>query len=60
MDTRKYLVAEKKRVGLSQFASTDKKSVDEKELREKLIPESIEKLKALHMKLHAQEKKGYS
>lgn len=58
MDTKRYLVAEKKQVDLSQFASTDKKNVDEKELREKLIPESIKKLKALHMKLHAQEEKG--
>lgn len=58
MDIQKYLVAEKKQVDLSQFASTDKQAVDENELREKLIPESIEKLKALHMKLHAQEEKG--
>lgn len=58
MDTKRYLVAEKKQVDLSQFASTDKKNLDEKELREKLIPESIKKLKALHMKLHAQEEKG--
>lgn len=58
MDTDKYLVKKDKKIKLSDYPTTEKDIYSEEELKEKLIPESLEKLKELHMKLHAQEEKG--
>ncbi|MBT2569643.1 PPK2 family polyphosphate kinase [Planococcus sp. ISL-110] len=58
MDIDKYLVQKDKKIKLAHYPTTDGDSFSEKELKEKLIPESVKKLKELHMKLHAQEEKG--
>ncbi|MGI2328975.1 PPK2 family polyphosphate kinase [Planococcus sp. YIM B11945] len=58
MDTSKYLVKQDQEVDLKTFASSEQNGLNEEELREKLIPESIEKLKELHLKLQAEEEKG--
>ncbi|ANU26149.1 PPK2 family polyphosphate kinase [Planococcus versutus] len=58
MDTQKFIVKQDEKIKLSHYLTTDDNRYSEKELTEKLIPESLEKLKKLHMKLHAQEQKG--
>lgn len=58
MDIDKYLVKKDGKIKLSHYPTTDEEKFSEEELKGKLIPESIKKLKELHMKLHAQEEKG--
>lgn len=58
MDIEKYLVKKDEKIKLSHYHTTDEEKFSEEELKVKLIPESIKKLKELHMKLHAQEEKG--
>ncbi|MET1030201.1 PPK2 family polyphosphate kinase [Domibacillus tundrae] len=58
MDTRKYLVEENKNLELLKYATTEEDCIEEKELLEKRILESVSKLKDLHWKLHAESKKG--
>lgn len=58
MDIDKYLVKKDEKLKLSHYPTTDGDKFDEHELKERKIPESVDKLKELHMKLHAQEEKG--
>ncbi|MBM7578084.1 PPK2 family polyphosphate kinase [Jeotgalibacillus terrae] len=58
MDIKKYLVDCNKKVSLKDYATTEKDHFDEKEFLEEHLPKSIEKLKDLHWRLHAEEKKG--
>ncbi len=58
MDTDKYLVKKNEKIKLSNYPSTENDKYSEQELKDTLIPESVKKLKELHMKLHAQEEKG--
>ncbi|WP_142828284.1 PPK2 family polyphosphate kinase [Planococcus soli] len=58
MNIDKYLVNKDEKLKLSHYPTTDGDKFDEHELKEKKIPESVDKLKELHMKLHAQEEKG--
>ncbi|MCP3764939.1 polyphosphate--nucleotide phosphotransferase [Domibacillus sp. A3M-37] len=58
MDTSKYLVEENKNLELLKYATTEEDCIEEKELLEKRILESVSKLKDLHWKLHAESKKG--
>lgn len=58
MDTRKYLVEANQELDLRNYATTEKGSMEERELLENEIPRSVSKLKDLHWKLHAEEKKG--
>lgn len=58
MDTRKYLVEANQELDLRNYATTEKGGIEERELLENVIPKSVSKLKDLHWKLHAEEKKG--
>lgn len=58
MDTSKYLAKQDQKIDLKTYSTSEKNGIAEKELKEKLIPESIEKLKELHLKLQAEEEKG--
>lgn len=58
MDTRKYLVEANQELYLRNYATTEKGGIEERELLENEIPQSVSKLKDLHWKLHAEEKKG--
>lgn len=58
MDTKNYLVEEGKKIKLSDYKTSENGGIDEKELKEKWIPESVKKLKELHLKLNAGEEKG--
>ena len=58
VNTQKFVVKKDKKIKLSEYPTTDNTKYTEKELKETLIPESLKKLKDLHMKLHAQEEKG--
>lgn len=58
MDTRKYLVEPNQELDLQNYVTTEKGGIEERELLENEIPQSVSKLKDLHWKLHAEEKKG--
>lgn len=58
MDTREYLVEANQEIDLRNYATTEKGGIEERELLENEIPQSVSKLKDLHWKLHAEEKKG--
>ncbi|MGD7044891.1 PPK2 family polyphosphate kinase [Jeotgalibacillus proteolyticus] len=58
MDISKYKVDGGQQVKLQEFATSEDHSIDERELREKQLPDRVEKLKDLHWRLHAEEKKG--
>ncbi|WP_114571372.1 PPK2 family polyphosphate kinase [Exiguobacterium flavidum] len=58
MDLSKYRVTPNKAFELSSYATSEDERPSEKELLEQKVPESIEKLKDLHWKLHAEEKHG--
>ncbi|MDG5472178.1 polyphosphate--nucleotide phosphotransferase [Jeotgalibacillus sp. ET6] len=58
MDISKYKVDGDQQVKLKEFATSEHHSIDDKELREKQIPDRVKKLKDLHWRLHAEEKKG--
>lgn len=58
MDITKYLVKQNENVELSQYPTSEETRYSDEELRDRLIPETLEKLKKLHLKLHAEEEKG--
>lgn len=58
MNTDKYAVKKDEKIKLSDYPTTDENKFSETELKDKLVPKSVKKLKELHMKLHAQEEKG--
>ncbi|WP_191557005.1 PPK2 family polyphosphate kinase [Metabacillus idriensis] len=58
MNISKYMVEDNKKVELKNYATTEDHGFTEKELLEQHIPESVSKLKELHWRLHAEEKKG--
>lgn len=58
MDMNKYRVEPDEQVELSNYQTAEQDRPTEEELQDKLIPESLEKLKALYTKLRAEEEKG--
>ncbi|KIL50610.1 PPK2 family polyphosphate kinase [Jeotgalibacillus soli] len=58
MDIKKYKVEGNEKIELQTFATSEDHGFEEKELIDQLMPESVSKLKELHWKLHAEEKKG--
>ncbi|TFD93632.1 PPK2 family polyphosphate kinase [Jeotgalibacillus sp. R-1-5s-1] len=58
MDVNKYLVESNKKIKLQDYATHEDHGIEESELLDELVPKSIDKLKELHWKLHAEEKKG--
>ncbi|WP_422122558.1 PPK2 family polyphosphate kinase [Planococcus sp. X10-3] len=58
MDLNKYRVKPDTQIQLTDFNTSETNRDDEVELEEKLIPESVRKLKELHLKLNAEEEKG--
>ncbi|KEZ50546.1 PPK2 family polyphosphate kinase [Metabacillus indicus] len=58
MNVNKYRIEGNKQLKLRDYSPSEKHDYSEKELLEKLIPESIDRLKELHWRLHAEEKKG--
>lgn len=58
MDMNKYRVKPDEQVELSNYQTAEQDRPTEEELQDKLIPESLEKLKALYTKLRAEEEKG--
>jgi len=58
MDLSKYRVTPNKAFELSSYATSEDERPSEKELLEQRVPQSVEKLKDLHWKLHAEEKHG--
>ena len=58
MDIEKYLVKQNENVELSQYPMSEETRFSDEELCDRLIPETLEKMKKLHMKMHAEEEKG--
>ncbi|MGO1059729.1 PPK2 family polyphosphate kinase [Planococcus sp. FY231025] len=58
MDIEKYRVKPDEKVELSKYPTSEEERYSDEELREKRIPATIEKMKELHLKLHAEEEKG--
>lgn len=58
MDITKYLVKQNENVELSQYPASEESRYSDEELRDRLIPETLEKLQKLHLKMHAEEEKG--
>ncbi|WNS80709.1 polyphosphate--nucleotide phosphotransferase [Domibacillus sp. DTU_2020_1001157_1_SI_ALB_TIR_016] len=58
MDTRKYLVKANQELDLRNYATSEKGGIEERELLDNEIPERVNRLKELHWKLYAEEKKG--
>lgn len=58
MDTRKYLVKANQELDLRNYATSEKGDIEERELLDNEIPERVGRLKELHWKLYAEEKKG--
>ncbi|WP_203287491.1 PPK2 family polyphosphate kinase [Metabacillus sp. cB07] len=58
MNVNKYRIEGNKQLKLRDYSPSEKHDYSEKELLENLIPESIDRLKELHWRLHAEEKKG--
>lgn len=59
MDISKYRITPKQTpIKLADYPTTDNKQLSEDELQDKWIPESINKLQDLHLKLHAEKEKG--
>ncbi|MDX8291561.1 PPK2 family polyphosphate kinase [Metabacillus indicus] len=58
MNVNKYRIEGNKQLKLRDYSPSEKHDYSEKELLEKHIPESIDRLKELHWRLHAEEKKG--
>ncbi|MCM3789668.1 polyphosphate--nucleotide phosphotransferase [Domibacillus indicus] len=58
MDTRKYLVKANQELDLRNYATSEKGGIEERELLDNEIPERVSRLKELHWKLYAEEKKG--
>lgn len=58
MNIDKYRVKPTAKIHLRDFNTSEEKNYDEKELKEKLIPEAVKILKDLHLKLNAEEENG--
>ncbi|WP_282034056.1 PPK2 family polyphosphate kinase [Metabacillus indicus] len=58
MNVNKYRIEGNKQLKLRDYSPSEKHDYSEKELLEKHIPKSIDRLKELHWRLHAEEKKG--
>ena len=58
MDITKYLVKQHEKLELSQYPTSEETRYSDEELRDRLIPEVVEKLQKLHLKMHAEEEKG--
>ncbi|MCI2255829.1 polyphosphate--nucleotide phosphotransferase [Domibacillus sp. PGB-M46] len=58
MDTGKYLVKADQELDLRHYATSEKGGIEERELLDNEIPERVSRLKELHWKLYAEEKKG--
>lgn len=58
MDLAKYLVKQDKDVELSEYPTSEETRFSDEELCDRLIPETLEKMNKLHLKMHAQEEKG--
>ncbi|HSP21145.1 MAG TPA: PPK2 family polyphosphate kinase [Planococcus sp. (in: firmicutes)] len=58
MDIGKYLVKQNENVELLEYPTSEETRYSDEDLRDRLIPETLEKLKKLHLKLHAEEEKG--
>lgn len=59
MDSSKYCITQEQTpINLADYPTTDNNRISEEELKNKWIPESINKLQDLHLKLHAEEEKG--
>ena len=58
MKLSSYRVQEGEQVSFANYPTSEEHTVSEEELREKKIPKSVETLKELHWRLHAEEKHG--
>ncbi|MFL2100403.1 PPK2 family polyphosphate kinase [Desemzia sp. FAM 23991] len=58
MDISKYLIKPEENVNLAELAEKENPDYTEEEIKEKLIPESVEQLREWQLRLHAEEKKG--
>lgn len=58
MNIAKYVIKQNENVELSEYPSSEETRYSDEELRDRLIPETLEKLQKLHLKLHAEEEKG--
>ncbi|WP_046175594.1 PPK2 family polyphosphate kinase [Domibacillus indicus] len=58
MKTGRYLIKENQKVDLQEYKTTEEHGLEEAELLDRRIPESVSKLKELHWKLYAEAKKG--
>ncbi|WP_214802727.1 PPK2 family polyphosphate kinase [Exiguobacterium sp. ERU656] len=58
MDIKKYRVAPDANVSLADYQTSDPDRISEEQLLKTYIPESVEELKELHWRLHAEEKQG--
>ncbi|MCM3611895.1 polyphosphate--nucleotide phosphotransferase [Planococcus sp. MERTA32b] len=58
MNIDKYRVKPNAEIKLKSFGTSDSEDYDLKQLEKELIPEAVQKLKELHLKLNAEEEKG--
>lgn len=58
MDLEKYRIDPQADLNIKDLPQWEDTGLGEEEIRERLIPQSIERLKELHLKLHAQELNG--
>ncbi|MGD6818713.1 PPK2 family polyphosphate kinase [Metabacillus sp. 113a] len=58
MNVNRYQIQGDKKIRLPHYATAEDHGYSEEELRTQLIPESVNKLKDLHWRLHAEGKKG--
>ncbi|MGD6795050.1 PPK2 family polyphosphate kinase [Metabacillus indicus] len=58
MNVNKYRIEGKNQLKLEDYSPSEEHGYSEEDLLEKLIPDSIDRLKELHWRLHAEEKKG--
>ncbi|TDM02279.1 PPK2 family polyphosphate kinase [Macrococcus carouselicus] len=58
MDIEKYRVPVKSEIKLKSYPTSEDKKKDNDDIRDNVIPGLVSELKELHLKLHAEEKKG--
>ncbi|WP_404408018.1 PPK2 family polyphosphate kinase [Jeotgalibacillus malaysiensis] len=58
VDINQYLVKSNQKVSLEEYATREDHNIKEDELLDDILPKSIDKLKELHWRLHAEEKTG--
>ncbi|PPA71135.1 polyphosphate--nucleotide phosphotransferase [Jeotgalibacillus proteolyticus] len=58
MDMKRYLVKSNQKVSLEDYSTKEDFNLKEEELLDDILPKSIDKLKELHWRLHAEEKRG--